>query len=54
MAATLLQRLLRGRAVQNTMYEGRLRRYELIQELRLQGSDAGMWVKAPPMYAVTM
>jgi len=30
----LLQRLLRGRAVQNVMYEGRLRRARLIAELR--------------------
>eukprot|EP00873_Tetraselmis_striata_P037432 jgi/Tetstr1/457696/TSEL_044243.t1 len=35
-AATLLQRLLRGRAVQNIMYEGKTRRLELIQELRLE------------------
>lgn len=33
-AVVLLQRLLRGRAVQNLMYEGRLRRSELIAELR--------------------
>jgi hypothetical protein len=33
-ACVLLQRLLRGRAIQNTMYEGRLRRKELIAELR--------------------
>ena len=33
-ACVLLQRLLRGRAVQNTMYEGRYRRRELIVELR--------------------
>jgi len=33
-AVVLLQRLLRGRAVQNIMYEGRLRRSELIAELR--------------------
>jgi hypothetical protein len=31
----LLQRLLRGRAVQNTMYEGRYRRRELINEMRV-------------------
>lgn len=30
----LLQRLIRGRAVQNTMFEGRYRRAELISELR--------------------
>ncbi|GIL52182.1 hypothetical protein Vafri_8117, partial [Volvox africanus] len=34
-ALVLLQRLLRGRAAQNIMYEGRLRRQELIDELRL-------------------
>jgi len=33
-ACTLLQRLIRGRSVQNVMYEGRLRRAELIKELR--------------------
>lgn len=33
-ACILLQRLLRGRAIQNTMHEGRLRRKELIAELR--------------------
>jgi hypothetical protein len=40
-ACLLLQRLLRGRAVQNLMYEGKERRLELIRELRL---DA----EAPP------
>ncbi|GFR51855.1 hypothetical protein Agub_g14325, partial [Astrephomene gubernaculifera] len=34
-AVVLLQRLLRGRAAQNIMYEGRMRRQELIDELRL-------------------
>jgi hypothetical protein len=34
MAILLLQRLLRGRAVQNTMFEGKERRIELIKELR--------------------
>jgi hypothetical protein len=33
-AITLLQKLIRGRSVQNVMYEGRLRRAELIRELR--------------------
>ena len=33
-AAVLLQRLIRGRAVQNVMYQGRIRREELIRELR--------------------
>ncbi len=33
-SVTLLQRLLRGRAVQNKMFEGKERRAELIQELR--------------------
>jgi len=33
-ACILLQRLIRGRAVQNVMYEGRIRRTELIKELR--------------------
>jgi hypothetical protein len=35
-AAMLLQRLLRGRAVQNMMFEGKERRLELIQELRAE------------------
>jgi hypothetical protein len=33
-ASVLLQRLIRGRAVQNVMYQGRIRREELIRELR--------------------
>lgn len=33
-ALTLLQKLIRGRAVQNSMFEGRYRRAELISELR--------------------
>eukprot|EP00605_Chrysophyceae_sp_TOSAG23-4_P000950 GSChrysophyteH1.ASY1.ANO1.1050.1 assembled CDS len=33
-ACILLQRLIRGRSVQNVMYEGRIRRRELIRELR--------------------
>jgi len=33
-ACMLLQKLIRGRAVQNTMFEGRYRRAELISELR--------------------
>ena len=40
MACVLLQRLLRGRAIQNMMYEGKERRLELIQELRAdEGAD---------------
>lgn len=31
----LLQRLIRGRAVQNVMFEGKERRKELIRELRI-------------------
>jgi hypothetical protein len=34
-AVLLLQRLLRGRSVQNAMFEGRLKNAELIQELRM-------------------
>ena len=33
-ACIMLQKLLRGRAIQNTMHEGRIRRKELIAELR--------------------
>jgi len=43
-AAVLLQRLIRGRAVQNMMFEGKERRLELIQELRAEpeiGLEAG-------------
>lgn len=36
-AAVLLQRLLRGRAAQNVMYEGKTRCQALIQELSLEG-----------------
>ena len=35
-ATILLQRLLRGRAIQNMMYEGKERRLELIRELRVE------------------
>lgn len=37
-AVTLLQRLIRGRAVQNIMFEGKYRRKELINELQLADS----------------
>ena len=36
LAVILLQRLLRGRAIQNMMYEGKERRLELIRELRIE------------------
>lgn len=35
LAVLLLQRLIRGRAVQNVMFEGKERRKELIRELRV-------------------
>lgn len=35
LAVLLLQKLIRGRAVQNVMFEGKERRKELIRELRL-------------------
>jgi len=38
-AATLLQRLLRGRAAQNTMYVGKEARLDLIRELQYEGAD---------------
>ncbi|KAL3920948.1 MAG: hypothetical protein SGPRY_005072 [Prymnesium sp.] len=41
-ASILLQRLLRGRAIQNMMYEGKERRLELIKELR---TDEGLAVQ---------
>ncbi|RHY04571.1 hypothetical protein DYB36_012407 [Aphanomyces astaci] len=40
-AVRLLQKLLRGRAVQNTMFEGKGRRTELIAELREAGTEPG-------------
>ncbi|KAJ1632538.1 solute carrier, TRAMD3 or PAT1-domain-containing protein [Pavlovales sp. CCMP2436] len=42
-AVILLQRLIRGRAVQNMMFEGKERRLDLIQELRAEapGMDEG-------------
>ncbi|GIL83566.1 hypothetical protein Vretifemale_12354, partial [Volvox reticuliferus] len=53
-ALVLLQRLLRGRAAQNIMYEGRVRRQELIDELRLSerlGADGaqldGKFIRRP-------
>lgn len=62
-ACILLQRLVRGRAVQNIMYEGRLRRSELIAELRmadttlvqevpLDASQLGAQTKAARMEAI--
>ena len=39
-AAALLQRLLKGRAVQNAMYEGKERRLELVKELRMPEAEA--------------
>lgn len=39
-AVRLLQKLLRGRAVQNMMFEGKERRAELIQELRASDEEA--------------
>ena len=41
-ACILLQRLLRGRAIQNIMYEGKERRLELIHELRLEAEEKAM------------
>jgi hypothetical protein len=38
-AVVLLQRLLRGRASQNEMFEGKERRIELIQELQVEASE---------------
>ena len=40
-AAILIQRLLSGRAAQNSMYEGKMRRQALIEELKLGDSGAG-------------
>jgi hypothetical protein len=38
-ACILLQKLLRGRAIQNLMYEGKERRLELIRELRMEEAE---------------
>jgi hypothetical protein len=45
-AAVLLQRLLRGRAVQNVLFEGKSRRLELIQELQVSAFPDGECVNA--------
>ncbi|KAJ0402127.1 hypothetical protein P43SY_000442 [Pythium insidiosum] len=45
-AVRLLQQLLRGRAVQNMMFDGRERRAELIQELRASDEAAAEAAKA--------
>ena len=50
-AVVLLQRLLRGRAVQNLMYEGRLRRSELIAELRAADDQ---WAQEVPLSAAEL
>eukprot|EP00195_Chlamydomonas_chlamydogama_P000588 CAMPEP_0202922768 /NCGR_PEP_ID=MMETSP1392-20130828/78098_1 /ASSEMBLY_ACC=CAM_ASM_000868 /TAXON_ID=225041 /ORGANISM="Chlamydomonas chlamydogama, Strain SAG 11-48b" /LENGTH=1175 /DNA_ID=CAMNT_0049616413 /DNA_START=82 /DNA_END=3609 /DNA_ORIENTATION=- len=52
-AAILLQRLLRGRAIQNIMYEGKMRRHELIQELRLDEQGAAASTRPEEQDAVT-
>lgn len=46
-AARLLQKLVRGRAVQNMMFDGRARRAELIAELRASDSAAALVALAP-------
>jgi hypothetical protein len=43
-AVTLLQRLIRGRAVQNIMFEGKFRRRELIQELKTADEEEAAFV----------
>jgi hypothetical protein len=45
-AATLLQRLVRGRAAQNGMFEGKARRTALIQELMLEHRGEGEWAES--------
>jgi hypothetical protein len=46
-AVVLLQRLLRGRAVQSEMYEGRVRRQDLIDELKHTSTGACTLACAP-------
>lgn len=48
-AVALLQRLIRGRAVQNSMFEGRYRRAELIAELRASDEFSHAMVASLPM-----
>lgn len=43
LAVLLLQRLVRGRAVQNVMFEGKERRKELIRELRIATQVLLLW-----------
>ncbi|CAM9562702.1 unnamed protein product, partial [Laminaria digitata] len=49
LAVLLLQRLIRGRAVQNVMFEGKERRKELIRELRIAKKLDGDSVQAREM-----
>jgi hypothetical protein len=53
-ALVLLQRLLRGRAVQNEMYAGKTARLQLVRELRLglEGTAGGRFV-IPGLYTST-
>ena len=50
-AAALLQRLLKGRAVQNAMYEGKERRLELVKELRVPETSAASARSTPEVDA---
>lgn len=50
LAVLLLQRLIRGRAVQNVMFEGKERRKELIRELRI-AKKVGVQRTSPPVRA---
>ena len=47
-AVLLLQKLIRGRAVQNVMFEGKERRKELIDELRIEQQLAARAAGAGP------
>jgi hypothetical protein len=56
-AALLLQRLLRGRAIQNTMYEGKQKALNLIRELRIAEepmSSEDVEAKEAELFHVTM
>ena len=50
-AAALLQRLLKGRAVQNAMYEGKERRLELVKELRVPETSGASTRSTPEINA---
>ncbi len=53
-AVLLLQKLVRGRAVQNVMFEGKERRKELIDELRVEQELASRAAGGPPVFTLSL